>query len=202
MYKILIVDDRVERKKSLLDDNSIKALDEFQKKGVVTFKTSLSIDSTLPLEKFNDKVIGEYHIVAIHRSWLSQNNLINIFEEYIKVSKKFFIVFSGGTTTNGFSNNFRSLTINAGKFYSSRLLSFLKDCENDIAPSLLRFMYGNSWKLPLLLEYRNILWSGQAKINLEKEEQLKSLFGSVAEDITAEYIDKQIEKEKLNFILL
>lgn len=202
MYKVLIVDDRPERKKTLLDEDSLMSLKEYERKGVVVLAASLG-DNTSFISKNDIKELLEpYKIIAIHRSWLSQNNLMNIFEELIKESDKFFIIFSGGTTTNGFSNNFRSLSINAGKFYTSKLMYFIGNCENDIEPSLLRFLYGNSWRLPLLLEYRHLLWCDQAQNNQQKEEELRALFKPDTERITIDYLNKQIENEKLSYIQL
>ena len=202
MYKVLIVDDRLERKKALLDEDSFKSLKEFERDGVIVITSSLDDNASLLTKERIKEILEPYRVIAIHRSWLLQNNLINIFEEFIKDSDKFFIIFSGGTTTNGFSNNFRSLSINAGKFYTSKLLDFISDCENDIEPSLLRFLYGDSWRLPLLLEYRHLLWCDQGLNNTEKEEQLRALFMPDTEDVSIEYLNKQIEKEKFSYILL
>ena len=202
MYKVLIVDDRLERKKALLDEDSFKSLKEFERDVVIVITSSLDDNASLLTKERIKEILEPYRVIAIHRSWLLQNNLINIFEEFIKDSDKFFIIFSGGTTTNGFSNNFRSLSINAGKFYTSKLLDFISDCENDIEPSLLRFLYGDSWRLPLLLEYRHLLWCDQGLNNPEKEEQLRALFMPDTEDVSIEYLNKQIEKEKFSYILL
>ena len=79
MYKVLIVDDRLERKKALLDEDSFKSLKEFERDGVIVITSSLDDNASLLTKERIKEILEPYRVIAIHRSWLLQNNLINIF---------------------------------------------------------------------------------------------------------------------------
>lgn len=205
MSKVLILDDRKDRKKTLLSDNELLALNSFEKNGVLAFQESLSlINGDLPKSKedFN-MLLSNYEVIAIHRSWLEQNGISNGFEEYISANPdKNFIIFSGGTSTTRLTNHHRRLSVNAGVFYSSRLIAFIQDISSGNLPSLLEFLYGKSWKLPLLLEYRNLLWNNKLISEEEKEEELRELIDETSNGVlTMDYIDSQIKDEILNYTL-
>lgn len=202
MNKFLIIDDRAERKKTLLNEKEILSLDAFERQGILSMRTSLEFKNMPPSKDDIDEAINGYSVIAIHRSWLVENDLINDFEEYMSKdnSDKIFIIFSGGTTTTGLTNNYKSLYINAGNFYTPKLIEFIENNKEDNNTNLLKFLYGNSWRLPLLLEYRNLLWSGRESTDIEKEEFLRTLIYSSKYDILSlDYINDEIEKEKLNY---
>lgn len=196
MSKVFILDDRKDRRKTLLSNKELATLDSFEEDGVLVFQESLP-DSKEDFEV----LLSKYTVIAVHRSWLEQNGLSNKFEEYISANpNKDFIIFSGGTSTTRLTNHHKRLSLNAGVFYSFRLIAFIQDIARGNFPSLLEFLYGKSWKLPLLLEYRNLLWNNNLISDEEKEEELRELIDETSNDVLAmDYINSQIKDEILNY---
>ncbi len=199
MGKILIIDERAERKKNLMRDKDLSKLHKFEQEGVLFMLSSLPFSSNSPIEEL-EKAFADYSVIAIHRSLMQTENVINIIDEYFRISKKSFIIFSGGTSVNDFSNNSLRLSINAGDFYSSKLIDYIERQKNEIkSTSLLELLYGESWRLPLLLEYRNLFWCD--RMTDEDEDRLRHAIDPTRQTpLDIDIVNKEIEKEKLKFL--
>jgi hypothetical protein len=143
-------------------------------------------------------------MIAIHNSYLSNLGIYGEVTEYIKKSEKYLIVFSGGIPQNTILNKGQQLNINSTDFYTDKLPSFIESFCNEsiITNPLLKYLYGDSWKLTLLLQYRYLLWkyADIKKINVDKEyklaKQLKSILWDGNINKSIEDINKEIELEK------
>ena len=199
MGRVLIIEDRPERRKALMSDNDFSELEKLKDKGWVT------LDTKLPISKEElISVLSQYDLIAIHRSWMAQAGVGNVIEEFTK-ERKFLITFSGGITQNLLMNNRKRLNINSTDFYKHNLIEVIERFVNDneeCSEPLLELLYGRSWKLPLLMQYRNILWLGGQTFNQEKEFALRELLDDNATDeLKMEFINDLIEKELINFSL-
>lgn len=203
MSKILIIDERMERKKILMRESDLSMLYDFEQEGVLCILSSLPFSSKSPINEL-DTAFADYSIVAIHRTLMQTENVMNIIDEYFRNSKKPFIIFSGGTSVNDFSNNSLRLSVNARDFYSSRLIGFIEKLKNGTTPTLLELLYGEFWRLPLLLEYRNLLWRDRMsdeddEYDMREEELRQAIQPSQRVKLDVDWVDKEIEKEKLKF---
>lgn len=200
MRKIIIIDDRTERKKLHLSDDSISQLKKLEEKGILTLSDG---------EGFNtvSSQLDDYDLIAIHRTFLTNSNIFNEFVEYIKDRKKWIIIFSGGITQNTILLNGRQLNINSTDFYTEKLSPFIEEFsyKTDITKPLLLFLYGESWRLTLLLQYRYLLWEYEDTDDIEengsvfdiaKEEEIRTTLWSDGNYRALEDISKEIEIEK------
>lgn len=198
MSRVLVIEDRPERRKSIMSNNDFSELEKLKDKGWVT------LDTKLPISKDElISVLSQYDLIAIHRSWMAQAGVGNVIEEFITNENKFLITFSGGITQNLLMNNRKRLNINSVDFYQRNLIAVIERYANDeCSEPLLELLYGRSWKLPLLMQYRNILWLGGQTFNQEKEFALRELLDDNATDeLKMEFINDLIEKELINFSL-
>ena len=181
-----------------MSNNDFSELEKLKDKGWVT------LDTKLPISKDElISVLSQYDLIAIHRSWMAQAGVGNVIEEFITNENKFLITFSGGITQNLLMNNRKRLNINSVDFYQRNLIAVIERYANDeCSEPLLELLYGRSWKLPLLMQYRNILWLGGQTFNQEKEFALRELLDDNATDeLKMEFINDLIEKELINFSL-
>lgn len=192
-FKVLIIDNRPQRKYSSgyrISIEDINSIEMYSKVGMVS--TSI--------EGLRDE-LSPYRLIAIHRSYLTENDYIGINDlmDYAKSEKdKYFILFSGGITQNIISDNI--LYVNAGDFYSENLAEFIKKfLEGNIDYPLQQFLYGNSWRLPFLLELRQYLWLPKNPGNDKKIETVVKVLGDKYKNISLDEINKDIKKEKLLF---
>ena len=149
MNKVVIIDDRKERKKLHLSEAALSSLEKL----VLSGKLDV-------MESINDiEEIANYSLIAVHRSYLINSGVYNNLLDFIKKSNKLLIIFSGNISQNMIMNNGRQLNINASDFYIEKLPEFINRFSEEILESpLLQYIYGDSWKLSLLLQYRYLLW--------------------------------------------
>ena len=198
MKKVIIIDERQERKKLHLSVESLSELDRLEKEGMLTIATEIPSTDSI------DSLLDNYDIVAIHRSYLANTSMFNSFNEYIKRSNKYFFVFSGGISQNTLSNKGHQLNINSSDFYSFELPTFIeKFCFGEYVESpLLQFLYGDSWRLTLLLQYRYLLWTYGDIDEIDDEiddnlaEELQDILWDGDSSKTIEEVTSEIEKEK------
>lgn len=199
MKKILIIDDRQERMKLHLSEESLADLKSLENRRILTIVTEIiSVDKNL------DTLFHEYDIIAVHRSYLTNTSMSNLFNEYVKRSNKYFFVFSGGISQSILSNKGHLLNINSTDFYTPELPRFIeKYCLGDILESpLLQYLYGDSWRLTLLLQYRYLLWTYDDIDDIDDEvddtaaEELQDILWDGDSNISMEDVSAEIEKEK------
>lgn len=200
MKKVIIIDDRPERRNLHLDEVSLKKLDKLQTNGCLTI--SVAIDG-----EYSD-YLKEYDIIAVHRTYLTNEGIYNPLLKYASNNKKQLIIFSGGISQNIIRNQGNLLIINAADFYSVELGDFIKKfCDNELFQSpLLQLLYGKSWRLTLLLQYRHLLWTYEDIDDIENEdddnaaESLQKILWDGDSSISIEDVNKEIEIEKCNRI--
>ena len=82
MSRVLIIEDRPERRKTIMSDNDFSELEKLKDKGWVT------LDTKLPISKEElISVLSQYDLIAIHRSWMAQAGVGNVIEEFTKDPK-------------------------------------------------------------------------------------------------------------------
>lgn len=196
MNKVVIIDDRKERKKLHLSEAALSSL----KKLVLSSKLDV-------MESINDiEEIANYSLIAVHRSYLINSGVYNNLLDFIKKSNKLLIIFSGNISQNMIMNNGRQLNINASDFYIEKLPEFInRFSEENIESPLLQYIYGDSWKLSLLLQYRYLLWiygDDVDEIDDEEDESLEERIRSIlwnGQYMNQQQVCKEIEIEKTKF---
>jgi len=193
MNRIIIIDDRQDRDKPNLTKESLDKLEEMSRASKLT--VSMGIDKTLPL----DSTLSEFSLIAIHRTYLVNNDLFNAVLDYIKKTGKYLIIFSGGIGQSTIQQNGHLLSVDASEFYSEKLPTFLYDYSTtDMQHPLLKYMYGKSWRLTLLLEYRYYLWNYDDIDDIDNDdeanraEKLKRLLWDEDSVITIERVNEEI----------
>ena len=196
MNKVVIIDDRKERKKLHLSEAALSSLEKL----VLSGKLDV-------MESINDiEEIANYSLIAVHRSYLINSGVYNNLLDFIKKSKKLLIIFSGNISQNMIMNNGRQLNINASDFYIEKLPEFINRFSEEILESpLLQYIYGDSWKLSLLLQYRYLLWiygDDVDEIDDEEDESLEERIRSIlwnGQYMNQQQVCKEIEIEKTKF---
>lgn len=193
MNRIIIIDDRQDRDKPNLTKESLDKLEEMSRASKLT--VSMGIDKTLPL----DSTLSEFSLIAIHRTYLVNNDLFNAVLDYIKKTGKYLIIFSGGIGQSTIQQNGHLLSVDASEFYSEKLPTFLYDYSTtDMQHPLLKYMYGKSWRLTLLLEYRYYLWNYDDIDDIDNDdeanraEKLQRLLWDEDSVITIERVNEEI----------
>lgn len=186
MRKILIVDDRVERQKSQLGENDFEELKTIP---------GVKLMYELPAEE----ALGEYSLLAFHLSYLKQEKRLGEIQSYVQREGKQLILFSGGIAQHQFSEKGRRLTLNSRDFYSSQLIPFLKDfLKEDANDRLIKLLYGENWKLPLLVRFRHLLWQYgdlNGDLNGDLQEEIGALMALLGEAVKDEKsLNEEIEK--------
>ena len=196
MNKVVIIDDRKERKKLHLSEAALSSLEKL----VLSGKLDV-------MESINDiEEIANYSLIAVHRSYLINSGVYNNLLDFIKKSNKLLIIFSGNISQNMIMNNGRQLNINASDFYIEKLPEFInRFSEENIESPLLQYIYGDSWKLSLLLQYRYLLWiygDDIDEIDDEEDESLEERIRSIlwnGQYMNQQQVCKEIEIEKTKF---
>lgn len=210
MKKIIIIDDRKERKKQFLkDDKDIEELSKY-----VDFKESFGNDSA---ESILEEV-KDYELIAIHRSWLLElgDNAEKDLIDFVEDKKKYLVLFSGGIDQKLIQENFIA-RVNSADFYTKWLIEFSKRFNEDenMKSPLAQLLYGESWKLLLWTDLRAIYWKYEDDLNFEKlkeefgdeeglkkEDEIKEMFRNLDlkdnnfNEWNVEKITKEIEKIK------
>ncbi len=165
MNKILILDNRVERKKNHMSDAALKQLSECEEQGYVTFFTGEGLEKDLSFQ-----YCEEYSLLATHKSWLDSNELTTDMVEYAKKEQKLLVIFSGGIGQTLLLDEFKRLSVNSADFYSEKLPSFIKRyAKGDVEQPLLELLYGEAWRIPIYMQYRDLVWKGVSEESDEYE---------------------------------
>lgn len=200
MRKSIIIDDRSERKKLHLSDDAVSQLEQLVDKELLTLSDGEGFESVTSR-------LDSYDLIAIHRTFLTNANIFNELIDYIKNKGKSVIIFSGGITQNTILLNGRQLNINSSDFYTERLAPFIEAFGNgqDLTNPLLSFLYGETWRLTLLLQYRYLLWEyGNLEeideygddLDIAKEEEIRTTLWPDGDYRTLEKVSEEIETEK------
>jgi hypothetical protein len=113
------------------------------------------------------KSIDDYNLVIVHKSSLKPSGINNL-REVCRRDKVSLILFSGGLTQVLYQTiEFPSLNINSSDLYTNRLIDFLENYSKGKTASLLELVYGERWKLEILLRYRQIKTRYEAETNDE-----------------------------------
>lgn len=141
--KILIVDDRPKRPSLHLSEGE---LDDLRSLVVMT-------------ETSDDEDMGQYDLIAIHRSYVINKGLSDKLDYLIKTKGVYVILFSGGIGQPTISSNGHMAIIGSDLFYSKNLIDFCKDLSVADSIHLYKLVYGVSkWQLPLYARLRSLLW--------------------------------------------
>ncbi|MDR6845668.1 hypothetical protein [Flavobacterium granuli] len=156
MKKILILDDRIKRQESFLNDSNL-AKDFFVKYSDLVDNLQ---DSTF--EKFKQKLavedqygfLKDYACVIVHRSAFSKEIVNKIFA-FCSKNNINLVYFSGGISSTNLQGNdkFSFLTINSKQFYSSNLTMFLEEFKQNGKDNLGLLAFGEQYELNILLTF-------------------------------------------------
>jgi hypothetical protein len=195
MKAILLIEDRYQRQKVFF--NNYEDLNEIEglNNSIDNKKNQDLVSSFTKIDECN-RLLGDYHLIILHRSYID-NSKINTVEKYAKNNKKDLILFSGGIDQSNYSKEEESqiLLINSRDFYSDNLIPFLNGYISGDINNLLYLLYGDNWRLPYLLRYRQLLvnqkYGDKIGEDINEEE-----FYTIKEVLN--YADKDIPIEKIN----
>lgn len=195
MKAILLIEDRYQRQKVFF--NNYEDLNEIEglNNSIDNKKNQDLVSSFTKIDECN-RLLGDYHLIILHRSYID-NSKINTVEKYAKNNNKDLILFSGGIDQSNYSKEEESqiLLINSRDFYSDNLIPFLNGYISGDINNLLYLLYGDNWRLPYLLRYRQLLvnqkYGDKIGEDINEEE-----FYTIKEVLN--YADKDIPIEKIN----
>ncbi|HTN46621.1 MAG TPA: hypothetical protein VL098_09770 [Flavipsychrobacter sp.] len=177
--KILLIEDRLERKNQFLSIAGISSLDEYSFLTVLRPTELEALKSDI--KNRNQTRLNEFDLLMIHKSAFSQSE-----QEIIRETSKPTVYFSGGIPQSSYTENPDTLHINSKEFYSSNLKNFLEAIAKTGKIELMRLQFGEQWQLNLLLNLRQEITQ---KINTELES------GIFPEDFEALFTDKIMDFE-------
>ncbi|WP_340111000.1 hypothetical protein [Maribellus mangrovi] len=194
MKNILLIEDRIGRQKHFLSTEEIAELKELV--------SSDNLPIRRIIEKLNCSEISQElesaNLISIHKSALNSEGLRQLLD-YCKSHQKDLILFTGGISQISYSNEgFQLLILNSKDFYSNLLLPFLRDYKKVASTNLLKLVYGDSWKLSFMLQYRNYKKLYENEGDLYKKEELLINLQTIKK-IIPESIDNL--DEKINSII-
>lgn len=189
--KILLLEDRPGRQSQFLNKKQIDFLTQIE--NLIMPQADECVST---INKINEKKakLDEFNLIIIHRSSLSQSGF-----DFLKQLQKDLILFSGGLSQIIYKNEgFPVLSVNSADLYNEHFIDFIKKYIDGDINNLTELIYGDKWKLGVLLQYKMIETKMEKEddnyYKMELEEQLKSLKSSLKNfpvDINKE-IDKQI----------
>jgi hypothetical protein len=195
MKAILLIEDRYQRQKVFF--NNYEDLNEIEglNNSIDNKENQALVGGLTTIDECN-RLLGDYHLIILHRSYID-NSKINTVEKYAKNNNKDLILFSGGIDQSNYSKEEESqiLLINSRDFYSDNLIPFLNGYISGDINNLLYLLYGDNWRLPYLLRYRQLLvnqkYGDKIGEDINEEE-----FYTIKEVLN--YADKDIPIEKIN----
>lgn len=165
MNKVLILDDRIERKRNHMSNNAILELTNCVNQGFLTMITGEGIEKDKSFHYCSD-----YSLLAFHKSWLDSNMLLSDIVRYARKNEKILVIFSGGISQTLLLNDYKDLRVNSAIFYSDSLPIFIeKYAKNDVEQPLLELLYSKAWLIPIYMQYRQLVWRG---VTEESEEYM------------------------------
>lgn len=193
---ILVFDNKSDRIKTSISEECMESL---QKNGLVKIERTLEKNDIILLIN----LISDFQIIAIHESFLKELGWIDEIKAYVLQEKKYLILFSGNNSTDEILEKGRILKLDANTFYSNKLVVFARkySSEENVEKPLLKFLYGEAWRLSLLLRFRFLLWYYGCYDNIldnaknEEPNEAEEAYGIFKEKTILE-INKQIENEK------
>ena len=189
MKHIILIEDRIERQKQYLDDNSIERLRTIPNLNMPQSSECRRYIETINEDRMND--LNDFNLIIIHRSPLNQKGLLAL-SNYCKEQQKDLILFSGGNSQLTYhSDNFQALSINSKDFYSKSLIDFLYGYSTDKVDNLLELIYRENWMLGYLIKYRQLSKILETERSLENKILIEEKLNEI-QKITG------IEKEKIN----
>lgn len=192
--KIVIIDDRKERKHQFWDAVKEERAKVLCQKGVLDIREVMG--------SFDE--LEEFQVIAVHESLLKETDQLVELIEYARRSQKLLALFSGGVTHNGIYDSGKLMKINAADFYN-KVLPFVGENQNedDVQLPLLHFLYGANWRLPLLLRYRDLIWNYGSAIDdpdpeknpdYQTEEVIRAILLPGDDVIPLEWIEDELVK--------
>jgi hypothetical protein len=199
MKKILILEDRIKRQESFLNDSHLPSdfftryadfVDNLEGNHYDDFKQKLSNASEYDFLK-------AYCCIIVHRSAFTKEIINRIFA-FCNKNKIDLVYFSGGISSTNLqeNSNYSFLTINSKHFYSSNLVLFLDELKNNSEINLGILAFGKQYDLNILLSFSHKLSFIDAIILLGNEcliEEFVEKYGINNESL------KIILKEKLDW---
>ena len=159
------MDERIERKKTHMSDSAIKQLSFCVSNGWLNTITGEGVEKDMSFQYCSD-----YSLLAFHKSWLDSNRLLSEIERYAKENRKLLIIFSGGISQILLLNDYKYLRVNSADFYTGRLPDFIeKYVKSKVEQPLLELLYGKAWRIPIYMQYRQLVWRG---VTEESEEYM------------------------------
>lgn len=157
MSKILLIEDRPDRQKSLLDDFSID-ISKYEESFLTNIKKEVGNNYINIKEKILSDNLDEfksYSVVICHRSAFEDETVkaIEKLKNFCMINKIKLVLFSGGISACFYDNSRSSeiLLINSRLLYSKNLELFLKNISLHDEINLLILSFGDNWKKNLLL---------------------------------------------------
>jgi len=189
MKHIILIEDRIERQKQYLNDNSIERLRTIPNLNMPQSSECRRYIETINDDRMND--LNDFNLIIIHRSSLNQKGLLAL-SGYCKEQQKDLILFSGANSQLTYHNdNFQSLSINSKDFYSESLIDFLYGYSTGKVDNLLELIYHENWMLGYLIKYRQLSKTLETEKSLENKILIEEKLNQI-QKITG------IEKEKIN----
>jgi len=191
MRKVLLIEDRPRRQLQFLTETQFDSLNEIE-----NLNTPNADECVKFIARINeqDANLKQYDLIIVHKSSLNQTGLT-----FLNSIKKDLILFSGGLSQIVYQfEDFPMLSVNSTDLYNSNFVEFLKKYIEGNVNSLSELVYGEKWKLNILLRYRMLKTKSEKsmddyeKIELEEQmELLKTAIEDFPEDVNKE-IDRQI----------
>lgn len=181
MFRILLIEDRIERQKIFVKETGF----DFNKYTQV-------LDNRTSLDGID---LDKYSAIICHRSAFgeSTNNVLDRLKEHCKKTETQLVFFSGGISSTFYSKTtYEFLLLNSKSFYNQNLEIYLDKVMNCSTSNLGIIAYGENWKINQMLDVLtkvNIFISQNINKEKIKAQRLKtySQLNNIKEIVDIEY---------------
>lgn len=189
MKKVLLIEDRPDRQEQYLHKELIDKIKTLENVYMPLEKECRVIIQNL--NDLNDEPLKEYLLIIIHRSSLSDNGR-NTVISHCRKEKKTLVFFSGGIGQSLFTfESFPYFILNSKDFYKESLPDFLRNYVEDKIEHISELIYGDNWRLNVMITYRQILLLENIPRAIEP---IKESFESIIKIKTIQELDKEINE--------
>jgi len=195
MKKVILLEDRPNRQLQAMGADQIKQL-----QGIEGLDVPLQSECMQLIKEINTgntpAILTEYRLIITHKSPFNTRGK-EILQSFCHKDKIDLIFFSGDFSQMSFENDKHQLLwLDVQDLYTPQLIDFIIKYTQGQIQSLLELVYGNRWKLGLLMQYRSLKTMYTQVQNDEEKLSLKNEMEVIEEglEIDITLLDTEIEK--------
>lgn len=197
MKKIILIEDRPNRQIQAMGTDQVNRLQNIEELDIPSQDECKQI-----IEEANTgnkpAILVEYQLIIAHKSAFNAQAR-EFLQSFCHANKIDLIFFSGDFSPTSFKNDEHQLLwLDVKDLYTAQLIDFIVKYTQGQIQSLLELVYGDSWKLELLMQYQSLrTLYAQAQHHEEKfriKDKMEMIEESLELDLDKTSLDSEIER--------